>query len=85
VLDEGSILAGLIFAAIGVFVIEREWQKAAAFAGAGAPLTWVGFMHGPAVSFVIVPVVALAYALAAAFLLACGRVALPLAQPALAE
>jgi hypothetical protein len=42
-------------------------------------------MHGPAVGFAVVPVAALAYGLAAAFLLACGRVALPLAQPAPAE
>ena len=49
VMGGGSILAGLVLGAIGVFVIEREFSKAAAFAFAGAVLTYFGFMHGEAV------------------------------------
>src|SRR6202453_2045667 len=49
VMGGGSILAGLILGAIGVFVIERDFAKAAAFAFAGAVLTYFGFMHGEAV------------------------------------
>ena len=49
VLGGGSILAGLILGAIGVFVIERDFVKASAFALAGAVLTYFGFMHGEAV------------------------------------
>src|SRR5437588_4176717 len=49
VLGNGSILSGLVLAAIGVFVIERAFVKAAAFALAGAVLTYFGFMHGAAV------------------------------------
>src|SRR6516162_1405585 len=39
VMGGGSILAGLILGAIGVFVIERDFIKASAFALAGAVLT----------------------------------------------
>ena len=49
VMGGGSILTGLVLAAIGVFVIEREFIKASAFALAGAVLTYFGFMHGDAV------------------------------------
>ena len=61
----GSILAGLVLGAIGVFVIEREFAKASAFALAGAVLTYFGFMHGEAVGvghgLGVTPSVALAY------------------------
>src|SRR5471032_2473423 len=46
VMGGGSILAGLILGAIGVFVIERDFMKASAFALAGAVMTFFGFMHG---------------------------------------
>jgi AGZA family xanthine/uracil permease-like MFS transporter len=58
----GAILSGLMLAAIGVFVIERKFETAAAFAAAAAALTFFGFMHGPAVGFAVTPGVALAYA-----------------------
>ena len=78
VLGGGSILAGLILGAIGVFVIERDFVKASAFALAGAVLTYFGFMHGEAVGigggFGVTPAVALAYAVVAAGLFALSRV-----------
>ena len=49
VMGGGSILAGLVLGAIGVFVIERDFMKASAFAFAGAVMTYFGFMHGEAV------------------------------------
>jgi AGZA family xanthine/uracil permease-like MFS transporter len=49
VLGGGSILARLVLGAIGVFVIERDFVRASAFAFAGAVLTYFGFMHGGAV------------------------------------
>jgi adenine/guanine/hypoxanthine permease len=65
VMGGGSILAGLILGAIGVFVIERDFLKASAFALAGAVMTYFGFMHGEAVGigggFGVTPGVALAY------------------------
>jgi adenine/guanine/hypoxanthine permease len=77
VMGGGSILAGLILGAIGVFVIERDFTKAAAFAFAGAVLTYFGFMHGEAVGIGgglgVTPGVALAYAVVAAAFLAVDR------------
>ena len=71
VMGGGSILAGLILGAIGVFVIERDFVKAAAFAFTGAVMTYFGFMHGEAVGIGgglgVTPSVALAYAVVAAF------------------
>jgi AGZA family xanthine/uracil permease-like MFS transporter len=73
----GSILAGLVLGAIGVFVIERDFLKAAAFALAGAVMTYFGFMHGEAVGIGgglgVRPGVALAYAVMAAGLLALAK------------
>jgi adenine/guanine/hypoxanthine permease len=77
VMGGGSILAGLILGAIGVFVIERDFAKASAFALAGAVMTYFGFMHGEAVGigggFGVTPAVAFAYAVVAAGLFALGR------------
>ncbi|MCK8787538.1 hypothetical protein M0638_24515 [Roseomonas sp. NAR14] len=91
VLGGGATLAGLVLAAIGVFVIEREYRRAAAFALVGALLAYLGLMHGEAVGvgngLGVAPAVALAYAMLAAFLFTCGRVpaARPAALPAAAE
>jgi adenine/guanine/hypoxanthine permease len=91
VLGGGSILAGLTLAAIAVFVIEREFQKASAFAFAGAVMTYFGFMHGSAVGLGshglgVTPGVAFAYLIVAVFLYALSRkpsfVAVPDAVPA---
>jgi AGZA family xanthine/uracil permease-like MFS transporter len=96
VMGGGSILSGLILGAIGVFVIERDFVKAAAFALAGAVMTYFGFMHGEAVGigggFGVTPAVALAYAMLAAGLFVFGKVGaskhyvphpdMPLAAPA---
>ncbi|MGJ5181664.1 regulator [Bradyrhizobium oligotrophicum] len=73
VMGGGSILAGLVLGAIGVFVIERDFTKAAAFALAGAVMTFFGFMHGEAVGIGITPAVALAYVVVAGGLFALGR------------
>ena len=63
--------------AIGVFVIERDFVKASAFALAGAVLTYFGFMHGEAVGIGgglgVTPGVALAYALVAAVFFALAK------------
>jgi AGZA family xanthine/uracil permease-like MFS transporter len=77
VMGGGSILAGLVLGAIGVFVIERDFVKASAFAFSGAVLTYFGFMHGEAVGvgggFGVTPGVALAYAVVAAGFFAVGK------------
>src|SRR5436190_5139975 len=77
VMGGGSILAGLVLGAIGVFVIERDFLKASAFALAGAVMTYFGFMHGEAVGIGgglgVTPGVALAYLVMAGGLYALAR------------
>ncbi len=73
VMSGGAILVGLVLGAIAAFVIEREYRKAAAFAGAGAVLTFFGFMHGEAVGIGHSPMVAVAYLIVAAVLLTCAK------------
>lgn len=88
VMGGGAILTGLVLGAIGVFVIERDFGKAAAFALAGAVLTYFGFMHGEAVGIGgglgVTPGVALAYAVVAAVFFALaklGPASLPVSHP----
>ncbi len=69
----GAILTGLVLAAIGANVIDKKFVNAAAFALAGAVLTFFGFMHGQAVGIAVTPTVAAAYAIVAAFLFALSR------------
>ena len=73
VLGGGAILVSLILAAMAVFIIERQWVKAAAFAGAGAVLSFFGFMHSEAIGIGQSPLVALSYLLVAAWLLLVTR------------
>ena len=90
VLGGGSILTGLVLGAIGVFIVEREFAKAAAFAAAGAALSYFGFMHGEAVGIGgglgVSPGPALAYAIVAVGLFVVGRraVVLPMASEPIA-
>src|SRR6516164_6145629 len=76
VLGGGAILAGLILGAIGVFVIERQFLKAAAFSLAGAVLTFFGFIHGEKIGWGQTPVVAVSYLAVAAVLSYCAKFAL---------
>jgi AGZA family xanthine/uracil permease-like MFS transporter len=80
-LGGGAILTGLVLAAIGAFVIDKKFVNAAAFALAGAVLTFFGFMHGEAVGIAVTPTVAVAYAIVAVFLYALSRY--PALAPAL--
>ncbi|MBR1126355.1 regulator [Bradyrhizobium lablabi] len=77
VMGGGAILTGLVLGAIGVFVIERDFVKAACFSLAGAVLTYLGFMHGEAVGIGgglgVTPAVALAYAVVAAVFMALAK------------
>ena len=74
-LGGGSILGGLILGAIGVFIIEREFFKAAAFSAAGAVLTFFGFMHGEAIGIAESPTIATGYLMIAALFVACAKFA----------
>jgi len=71
----GATLAGIILGAITVFIIEREFDKAAAFALAGAVLTFFGLIHGEAIGFAQSPTVAVSYLLVAGLLVWSDRYA----------
>jgi AGZA family xanthine/uracil permease-like MFS transporter len=80
-LGGGAIPTGLVLAAIGANVIDKKFVHAAAFALAGAVLTFFGFMHGEAVGIAVTPTVAVAYGIVAVFLYALSRY--PALAPAL--
>jgi AGZA family xanthine/uracil permease-like MFS transporter len=71
----GSILAGVTLAAIAVYIIDREFVKAALFAVAGAVLTFFGLMHGEQIGIGVTPLVAVAYLIVAGVLLGCAKFA----------
>jgi adenine/guanine/hypoxanthine permease len=77
VMSGGAILVGLVLAAIATFVIERDYDKAAAFSLAGAVLTFFGFMHGEAIGVGSSPMVVIGYLTVAAAFFVCGRFAAP--------
>jgi AGZA family xanthine/uracil permease-like MFS transporter len=81
-LGGGSILGGLILGAIGVCIIDRTFNKAAAFAVAGGVLTFFGFMHGERIGFGQTPVVALSYIAVGGILFACSRFGVVAPKPA---
>jgi hypothetical protein len=80
-LGGGAVLTGLVLAAIGANVIDKKFVHAAAFALAGAVLTFFGFMHGEAVGIAVTPTVAVAYGIVAVFLYGLSRY--PALAPAL--
>jgi AGZA family xanthine/uracil permease-like MFS transporter len=67
----GSILAGVVLGAIAVYIIEREFLKAAGFAAAGSVLTFFGLMHGSEIGINVTPGVACAYVVVAGVLFGC--------------
>jgi AGZA family xanthine/uracil permease-like MFS transporter len=74
-LGGGAIVAGVVLGAITACMIDRQFAKAAAFALAGAVLTYFGFMHGEAIGIGQTPTVAAAYLGVAAVLLGCAKYA----------
>jgi AGZA family xanthine/uracil permease-like MFS transporter len=60
-LGGGATLAGIVLGSITVFIIDREFDKAAAFALAGMVLTFFGFIHGEAIGIGSMPTVSAAY------------------------
>jgi AGZA family xanthine/uracil permease-like MFS transporter len=82
VMGGGATLAGIVLGAITVFIIEREFVKASAFALAGVVLTFFGFIHGEAIGLNRSPQVALSYLAVAALLFGCARYASFAPRPA---
>jgi len=79
VLGSGATLAGIILGSIAVMIIDAKLMKAAAFALAGAALTFVGLIHSEAIGLGKSPAVAAAYLLVAGFLALCAMKAHPVA------
>ena len=75
VLGGGATLAGIVLGAIAVCIIDRHLTKAAAFAAAGAILTFFGLIHGEAIGVGRAPAVAASYLVVAGLLFACARFA----------
>ena len=75
-LGGGATLAGIMLGAVTVFIIDREFDKAAAFAFAGSMLTFFGFIHGASgIGIGQSPTVAISYLAVAGILLYCSRYA----------
>jgi AGZA family xanthine/uracil permease-like MFS transporter len=74
-LGGGATLVGIILGATTVYVIDREFRKAAAFAFGGGVLTFFGLMHGEGIGIAISPAVAAAYVAVAGIFLACSHFA----------
>jgi AGZA family xanthine/uracil permease-like MFS transporter len=64
-LGAGAVVVGLILGAILAFVIDRDFKKAALYAGFGAVLSFFGFIHSPALAIPGNWQVAVGYALMA--------------------
>lgn len=79
ILGGGAILVSLILAGVSACIIDRNYRKAAAFAAAGAVLTFFGFMHSEAIGIAKTPLVAFSYLMVALVLLWCAK-----SQPAAA-
>jgi AGZA family xanthine/uracil permease-like MFS transporter len=75
VMGGGSILGGLMLGAIGAFIIDRAFAKAAAFAAVSGGLAFFGFMHGEAIGINQSPLMTVAYLGAAGVLFGCAKFA----------
>src|SRR6266852_6014874 len=64
-LGGGAVLAGLILGAIAAFIIDRRFDRAAIYAGAGAVLAFFGFINGTALGMGNSAPVALGYLIVA--------------------
>jgi AGZA family xanthine/uracil permease-like MFS transporter len=80
-LGEGAILAGMVLGAIGVFLIDRRFLRAAAFCGFGACLSIVGLIHGAKVHVFTDWKTALGYALAGLTCVAFYLLRVPVRTP----
>jgi len=65
-LGGGAILSGLVIGAIAVFLLDHKPKLAAAYALAGAILSYFGFIHGSHVGIGVSPMIALGYLLMSA-------------------
>lgn len=73
VLGGGATLAGIVLGAVAVFIIEREFDKAAAFALIGSVLTFFGLIHAEAIGIDKTPAVSLSYLAVSVVLMVASR------------
>jgi len=69
----GSVLAGMVLGAMAVYIIDNKMRNAAAWAFAGAILSYVGLIHGAQLGWGMSPAIALGYAMFGATCLVLGR------------
>jgi len=69
----GATLAGLILGAIAAFIIDRQFEKAAIYAGIGAVLAYFGFINGTQLAVGNSAPIALGYLVLGATCLVLGR------------
>lgn len=69
----GAVLTGIALGATTVFIIERQFWRASAFAFASAALTFFGFMHSERIGIAQSGAICVGYAMVAAFLAACAK------------
>ena len=81
VIGGGATLAGMVMAAIAVFIIDRKFMYAAYFSLAGAVLTFFGLMHGQNVGFGQTPLVALSYLIVFGILVGTAKFAVTAKAP----
>jgi len=72
-LGGGAVLAGLMLGAIAAFIIDRAFDKAAIYAGAGAVLAFFGFIHGTSLGIGNGLPVAIGYLIMAGICVVLGR------------
>jgi AGZA family xanthine/uracil permease-like MFS transporter len=82
VMGGGSILGGLVLGAVAALIIDQQFMRAAAFALAGAALTFFGFMHGEKIGIGHSLVVACGYLIVSAILVGCAKCAAVTTGPA---
>ncbi len=75
ILGGGATLGGIILGAITVFIIERQFDRAAMFALAGAVFTFFGFIHNEAIGVMRSPEVSVSYLGVALTLFLCSKFA----------
>jgi AGZA family xanthine/uracil permease-like MFS transporter len=72
-LGGGATLAGIMLGSITVFMIERQFEKAAAFALAAAVFAFFGLIHGEAIGIDHSQLVSISYLIVSAALFGCYK------------
>lgn len=66
-LGQGAMFSGIILGAITVYVIDRNFKKAAVFSVVGALFSFLGIMHAPELAFNAAPQFTIAYLIVAVY------------------